>query len=139
MRGQRSICDGRNTLWKPRSGVMGNKLEELLAHYILHWLCIHGYQFELHYRSMWKYTKQISMAMNRQIQMWLHAKGCHSHEQGPVKPVSKSIWRYMYTMEYNMISHDHWSHIGTGSMKMSPWYICRRLGGIITTNGIKLT
>jgi hypothetical protein len=34
---------------------------------------------------------QVFMAMNRKIQMWLHAKSCHSHEQGPVKLVSKSI------------------------------------------------
>jgi hypothetical protein len=33
--------------------------------------------------------KQVFMAMNRQIQMWLYEKRCHSHEQGPVKPVSK--------------------------------------------------
>jgi hypothetical protein len=36
-----------------------------------------------------KYTKQVFMAMNRQIQMRLYAKSCHSHEQGPVKLVSK--------------------------------------------------
>ena len=32
-----------------------------------------------------KYTKQVFVAMNKQIQMRLHAKSCHSHEQGPVK------------------------------------------------------
>jgi hypothetical protein len=31
------------------------------------------------------------VAMNRQIQMRLHAKGCHSHEQGLMEPISKSI------------------------------------------------
>jgi hypothetical protein len=28
--------------------------------------------------------------MNRQIQMRLHAKSCHNHEQGSVEPVSKN-------------------------------------------------
>jgi len=53
-----------------------------------------------------KYTKQLFVAMTRQKQMQLHAKGCHSHEHGWVELVSKSIWRYMYTIKYNMISHD---------------------------------
>jgi hypothetical protein len=38
-----------------------------------------------------KYTKEVSVAMNRQIQMRLHADSFHSQEQGPLKPVSKSI------------------------------------------------
>ena len=96
---------------------MGTQLEELVAHYNLYQLCIHGCQFELHRRSMWKYTKQLFVAMNRKIQMQLHAKGCHNHEQGPVELVSKLIWRYLYTMEYNLISHDQWSQIGVGPMK----------------------
>jgi hypothetical protein len=54
-----------------------------------------------------KYTKQVSMVMNRKIQMWLHANSYNSHEQGPVEPISKPIRRYLYTMEYNLISHDH--------------------------------
>ena len=37
-----------------------------------------------------KYTKQVSVAMNRKIQMRLHANSCHSHEQDPVVPVSKT-------------------------------------------------
>ena len=51
--------------------------------------------------------------------MCLYAKSCHSHEQGPVEPVLKPIWRYMYTMEYNLISHNYWSHIGMVQWKGS--------------------
>jgi hypothetical protein len=33
----------------------------------------------------------LSMAMNRKYKKWKHAKSCHSHEQGPVKPISKLV------------------------------------------------
>ena len=57
------------------------------------------------------------MAMNKKIQMWLYAKSCHNHEQGPLERVSKPIWRYLYMMEYNLMSHDYCSQIGVGPMK----------------------
>jgi hypothetical protein len=75
---------------KPRSGVVEDQLDEL--NYSLHYvLTLHTWMPRIQCRSMWKYTKQVFMAMNRQIQMWLHPKSCHSHEKGLVKPVSKSI------------------------------------------------
>jgi hypothetical protein len=38
-----------------------------------------------------KYTKKVSVAMNRKMQMRLHANSCHSHEHSLVEPVSKPI------------------------------------------------
>ena len=48
---------------------------------------------------------------------WTYVIGYHSHEQETVESSLKINRRHMYTMEYNMIFHDHWSHIGTSSMK----------------------
>jgi hypothetical protein len=48
---------------------------------------MHGSNFNCTTDSCENIQKNLSMAMNRKIQIWLHAKGSHSHEEGPVEPV----------------------------------------------------
>jgi hypothetical protein len=103
----------------PRSGVMRTQLEKPVTHenITIHIDSIHmASNIDCTVDPCEYISNNCSWPWIGNIK-WTHSIGYHSHEQGTVEFGLKFNWRYMYTMEYNMIFHDHWSHIGIGPMK----------------------